>query len=102
MNRKIMLTVAAVGTFFLMGSLSAEEAATQEKKAQAECPVMGGKINKSIFVDAQGKRIYLCCSGCIGKVKADPGKYIKAMEAKGIVLEETPKDKAATEAKGSR
>ena len=95
MKTKIMLTIAAAGVFLLMGSLSAEEAAkqpAQEKKAQTECPVMDGKVNKSLFVDAQGKRIYVCCGGCIGKVKADPGKYIKEMEAKGIVLEETPKD----------
>ena len=104
MNKKIMLTVVAVGLFFLMGTLSAEEAAKQnpqEKKvvAQTECPVMGGKINRSLFVDAKGKRIYVCCPGCIGKVKADPDKYIKEMEAKGIVLEETPKDKSSAEGK---
>ncbi|MFZ2658691.1 MAG: hypothetical protein WAX69_27410, partial [Victivallales bacterium] len=50
-----------------------------------------------LFVDAKGKRIYVCCGGCIGKVKADPEKYIKEMEAKGIVLEATPKDKASAE-----
>ncbi|MFZ2657069.1 MAG: hypothetical protein WAX69_19200, partial [Victivallales bacterium] len=86
MNKKIMLTAVAAGIFFLMGRLSAEEAAKpdpQEKKAvaQTECPVMvGNKINKSLFVDAKGKRIYVCCGGCIGKVKADPEKYIKEME----------------------
>ncbi|MFZ2655306.1 MAG: hypothetical protein WAX69_10310 [Victivallales bacterium] len=102
MNKKIMLAVAGIGILSLMGNLSAEEAAKpdpQEKKAQTECPIMGGKINKSLFVDAQGKRIYVCCGGCIGKVKADPEKYIKEMEAKGIVLEAAPKDKASAEKK---
>ncbi|HBC86968.1 MAG TPA: hypothetical protein DCZ94_08450 [Lentisphaeria bacterium] len=104
MNKKIILAVAVSGIFFLIGNLSAEEAAKpnpQEKKAvaQTECPVMGGKIDKSLFVDAKGKRIYVCCGGCIGKIKADPEKYIKAMEAKGITIEETPKDKPATEKK---
>ncbi|OGV58932.1 MAG: hypothetical protein A2X49_02795 [Lentisphaerae bacterium GWF2_52_8] len=95
MKKKISLALAVAGIFFLMGSIFAEEAAkqkTQEKKVQTECPVMGKKINKSLFVDYDGKRIYVCCSGCIGTVKADPGKYIKEIEAKGIVLEATPKD----------
>ncbi|HCE46736.1 MAG TPA: hypothetical protein DET40_24580 [Lentisphaeria bacterium] len=96
MNKKIMSAVAGIGIFTLMGILYAEEAAktdTQENKivAQAECPIMGNKINKSLFVDAQGKRIYVCCGMCIGKLKADPEKYIKELEAKGILL-----DKAAT------
>lgn len=103
MNQKISLSIVAAGIFFVMGSLSAEEAvkqSSQEKKAvQTECPVLGGKINKSLFVDYQGKRIYVCCSGCIGKVKADPEKYIKALEAKGIVLDETPKEKSSTGSK---
>ena len=102
MNKKIMLTVAAVGLFFLIGILSAKEVAkqpAQDKKVQTECPVQGEKINKSLFVDAQGKRIYVCCNDCIEIVKADPGKYIKQMEAKGIVLAETPKDKSSAGSK---
>ncbi|HCE46731.1 MAG TPA: hypothetical protein DET40_24555 [Lentisphaeria bacterium] len=102
MNKKIMLTVAAVGLFFLIGNLSAEEAVKQQpapdKKVQTECPVQDEKINKSLFVDAKGKRIYVCCNNCIEIVKADPEKYIKALEAKGIALEATPKDKASAEA----
>ncbi len=97
MNKKIMLTVAGIGIFTLMGILYAEETANpdpQEKKiaAQTECPIMGNKINKSLFVDAQGKRIYVCCGMCIGKVKADPEKYIKELEAKGIVLDKAVAD----------
>jgi YHS domain-containing protein len=57
---------------------------------QTVCPVMGGKIDKSLFADYQGKRVYFCCNGCPAQFKADPEKYIKAMEAKGIVLEKTP------------
>jgi len=95
MKTRVMLTVAAVGVFFLMGNLFAEEAAkqpAQDKKAQTECPVQGEKINKSLFVDYKGKRIYVCCGMCIGKVKADPEKYIKELEAKGIVLDKAVAD----------
>jgi len=55
--------------------------------AQTVCPVMGGKINKNLFVDAMGKRIYVCCAGCTDKIKADPTKYINMIEEQGISLE---------------
>jgi YHS domain-containing protein len=104
MKKKICMSIAASGILFLMGgNLSAEESSakiSQEKKTvQTECPVMGGKINKALFVDYQGKRIYVCCQGCIGKVKENPEKYIKEIEAKGIVLEETPKNESSNEGK---
>ena len=54
---------------------------------QTKCPVMGENIDKSQYVDADGKRIYVCCPDCISKVKANPEKYIKEMEDKGITLE---------------
>lgn len=59
-------------------------------KTQTQCPVMGGAINKKIFVDAEGKRIYLCCNGCIDSVKKEPGKYIAKLEAEGVALEKAP------------
>jgi len=109
MNARTSLSVVAAGIFLLIGNLSADEAANQEqqvKKAQTECPIMGNKINKSLFVDIQGKRVYVCCGMCIGKVKTDPERYIKELEEKGVVLESTPKDKASagtpkTEKKGA-
>ena len=61
-----------------------------EAKTQTTCPVMGGPVNKSIFVDAEGKRIYLCCKGCIDPVKKDPKKYIAKLEAEGVTLDKTP------------
>lgn len=63
-----------------------------ENKKQATCPVMGGKINKNIFVDAKGCRIYVCCKGCLDPIKADPDKYIEKIKAKGEVLEKAPAD----------
>lgn len=59
---------------------------------QTTCPVMGGKIDKKLFVDHAGKRIYVCCRGCIAAVKADPAKYIKKMESAGITLDPAPGD----------
>lgn len=60
---------------------------TASTHAQETCPIMGGKINKNVYVDYHGKRIYACCEGCLPKIKADPEKYIKQLEEKGVELE---------------
>jgi hypothetical protein len=51
---------------------------------------MAGEIDKNLYVDVKGKRIYVCCKGCIGVVKADPDKYIKILEDMGVDIEKTP------------
>jgi len=43
---------------------------------QTTCPVMGGAINKDIFTEYKGKKVYFCCSSCVDKFKADPEKYL--------------------------
>jgi YHS domain-containing protein len=45
-------------------------------KEQTTCPVMGNPINKNIFVEYQGKKVYFCCNGCPDIFKADPEKYL--------------------------
>ena len=54
---------------------------------QLTCPVMGGQIDKGIFFDYEGQRIYFCCSGCVETFKKDPEKYLKRLEEKGEALE---------------
>ncbi len=63
-------------------------------KAQTTCPVMGGDVDKSKFVDFDGKRIYVCCNGCIAKIKKDPAKYVKKLEDEGITLDKAEAPKA--------
>ena len=67
-------------------------AATEPAKpgAQTTCPVLGGRINKRLYVDYEGKRIYVCCAGCIAKIRSDPAKYVQQLEAKGVVLDRVP------------
>jgi len=50
-------------------------------KEQTTCPVMGRPIDKSLYVDVNGKRVYVCCQGCIAAVKADPDKYLAKIAA---------------------
>ena len=42
---------------------------------QTTCPVMGGAINKNIFTEYKGKKVYFCCAGCEQQFKKDPEKY---------------------------
>ncbi len=57
--------------------------ATVRLKPQSTCPVLGGPVNKDLYVDYQGKRIYVCCAGCIDEVKKDPAKYIDKLRKSG-------------------
>jgi hypothetical protein len=64
--------------------------ATQEAGPQTACPIMGGAVNKKLFADSEGKRIYVCCPMCLPKVRKDPAKYISQLEAAGVVLDKVP------------
>jgi hypothetical protein len=65
---------------------------------QTMCPVLkGNPIDKSIYVDYQGKRIYTCCAMCQKTVKKNPAKFVKMLEAEGITL-----DKAEPAAKSGK
>ncbi len=54
---------------------------------QTVCPVMGGKIDSTIYTDIQGQRVYHCCPMCSKKLKADPDTYFKKTAKAGILFE---------------
>jgi YHS domain-containing protein len=54
---------------------------------QKTCPVMGGAINKKLYVDYKGQRIYMCCPGCTDAIKKEPEKYIKVLADRGEAVE---------------
>ena len=107
MSKKLFLTIGASALLALTTSdlfaggcsncgkckkKTTEEANKQEKQ-QTICPVMGGKIDKNQYTDVKGKRIYVCCKGCINTINADPDKYIKKLEDSGVTLEKAPEKK---------
>ena len=53
-----------------------DQTKTAAETEQTTCPIMGGAINKALFVEYQGKKVYFCCGGCLDTFKADPQKYI--------------------------
>ena len=56
--------------------IEAVTSAAAETLEQTSCPVMGGKINKAIYTEYKGKKVYFCCAGCVAKFKEDPEKYL--------------------------
>lgn len=51
--------------------------------AQTTCPVMGGTINKELYADHNGERVYFCCMMCPPEFAKDPEKYINKMKEMG-------------------
>ena len=41
---------------------------------------MDEKIDRKIFVDYGGRRIYFCCQGCIEKFNQDPFRFSKKVD----------------------
>ncbi len=56
----------------------AEETAGEVVAAaeQTTCPVMGGAINKALFTEYKGKKVYFCCDGCKEKFEEAPEQYV--------------------------
>lgn len=67
------------------GEVSEDNGPNQEK-----CPVMGSAINKDVYADYNGKRVYFCCPGCDKKFMNDPEKYLGEMKKQDVVLAATP------------
>ncbi len=103
MERKRILT-ACVAVFlfsvlFAFG-FGVDALAEQHGKPQKFCPVFGGEIDKLVYADYQGKRVYFCCASCIDSFKKSPQKYVQKMEAQGIRLDSAPQEKKGSMQRG--
>ena len=78
-----------------------QEQVAPAAKAQTTCPVMGGKVNKTLYADVKGYRVYVCCKACIAAVKAEPEKYLAKVREKGETPEPLTCPKCGA-AKGSK
>jgi YHS domain-containing protein len=46
------------------------------KAEQTTCPILdGNKIDKNVFVEYKGKKVYFCCAACKSVFEKDPEKY---------------------------
>ncbi|MGB5685060.1 MAG: YHS domain-containing protein [Candidatus Electrothrix sp.] len=57
---------------------------------QTKCPVMGGDINKEIYADHEGKRVYFCCAACLPQFKENPEEYLAKLKEAGVEPEAVP------------
>lgn len=86
----MFLTVAGSSYVFAMcGSCGVSSAQAVEKAVMANnkyCPVTEQAIEKGhekdFTYEYNGKIYSFCCAGCLKPFKADPDKYIKALEEK--------------------
>jgi YHS domain-containing protein len=82
----------AVLTLFLIVAVPfiAGSVGDAKEPNQVKCPVLSGSVNKKVYTDFEGKRIYFCCPPCIQEFKKNPEKYMKQFENEGVVLEDAP------------
>jgi YHS domain-containing protein len=78
---------------------------------QTTCRVSGKPIDKDVFIEYEGQKVYFCCKGCPPKFKATPNKYLPALykqiypqtvQVKCPVMGEPIDPKVFTDYKGQR
>jgi YHS domain-containing protein len=84
--------VKSLSSIILLGFLLAIAPSYATSK-ETTCPVMEGTVNKNIYADYKGKRVYFCCPPCLKAFKKDPDTYMKKLEDQGVVLEKAPEPK---------
>jgi len=57
-------------------AVEAAKTAIAEAIVQKKCPIMGGPIDKTVFTEYRGKKVYFCCPDCKPKFEANPEQYI--------------------------
>jgi YHS domain-containing protein len=84
--RNVLRAATLIVVFaFVAGSVGYAKEANQVK-----CPVLSGPVNRNVYTDYKGKRIYFCCPPCVQEFKKDPEKFMKQFEEEGVVLEDAP------------
>lgn len=92
--RSLAALIAGTGMLVAADAAPAPAPAPKvELKAQTQCPMMDMKIDKALFVDQDGKRLYVCCRGCLEPVKKDFAGAVAKLAAKGEKPEDLPAEK---------
>lgn len=55
------------------------KALAHREKVQVICPVTKEPVDRKVSIERDGKTVYLCCKGCVGKYGRDPAKYATAL-----------------------
>jgi uncharacterized secreted protein with C-terminal beta-propeller domain len=97
MKASVWIAIACLAAVFAAELTAAETnapAAAAVVKKQTMCPVMNAPIDPKLYVDFQGKRVYVCCNTCVRIVKKNPAKYVKMLEDQGVTLAAAEASKA--------
>ena len=70
--------------------VTTKDAGSQALKTQTIDAFSGKLVNKDIYADYNGKRIYFCCDQSKNQFNNDPEKYIEKFRELGITLEDAP------------
>ena len=63
------------------------------KEAKMVCPVTGEEADPEVSFVHKGTKYYFCCTGCIGKFKKNPDKFIKTSATNTFDNCDDPKEK---------
>jgi YHS domain-containing protein len=83
----MLVTVAGLAAMIMLGGCKKKAPPAEPKKTitaaikveQTICPVMEGAINKAIFTEYKGKKVYFCCAGCKTIFEKEPEKYLSKL-----------------------
>lgn len=110
MHKKTFIAIVVIlaATFMLFDTAFAKcgmckagaEDKHKEKIVNDTCPVMGGKVENDTLhkVTYKGKKIGLCCAGCVEEFKKNPEKYAAKLKLDKFALYEDSIDEKRAEA----
>jgi YHS domain-containing protein len=84
-SRKKIISGLVLTAFLVIGAYVAMAA------QQTICPVMGNPINKNLYTDYNGKRVYFCCGPCPSNFMKYPEAYLQRLAQIGQEPIPTPK-----------
>ena len=75
-TKLLALLIVALSIVTIIGCKKSSTSSETTGIEQTICPVMGNPIDKNVFVEYQGKKVYFCCPDCKAEFNADPEKYV--------------------------
>ncbi len=88
-NRKTQLTTIISLICLLLavlvvagGCKKSEKRTSTQASIQTEqtvCPITGKPINKDVYTEYEGKKVYFCCPACKSKFEKNPEKYVSKL-----------------------
>jgi YHS domain-containing protein len=55
------------------------EKESSQPAEQTTCPIMGMAIDKNVYTQYEGKKVYFCCAGCEKPFLESPEKYLSKL-----------------------